>query len=240
MPRTASGGALPETGRPDSAWSVAGAPAPVYGMEVYGIGSVAAMLEVPQSTLRTWEQRYGVVSPHRTAGGHRLYTLAQVEQLRHVLVDIAGGASAADAHRALARRMSTPSASPHARSHQSTAILVAERDQHAGKLLEDVLRPDGFAVELTLDVDAAKRSFERNRQELSIVEFLMPAGGEALCRWLKEQAAPAVLVVSELDVADRALGAGADAFLRKPLAHTRLRAVVRELLGIDAIPDARG
>jgi DNA-binding transcriptional MerR regulator len=209
-------------------------------MDVYGIGSVAAMLEVPQSTLRTWEERYGVVSPHRTGGGHRLYTLAQVEQLRHILADIAGGASAADAHRALAQRMSTPSASPHARSHHSTAILVAERDERAGKLLEDVLRPDGFAIELTLDVDAAKRSFERKRQELSIVEFLMPGGGEALCRWLKEQTAPAVLVVSELDVADRALRAGADAFLRKPLGHTRLRAVVGDLLGVDAIPDARG
>jgi DNA-binding transcriptional MerR regulator len=216
---------------------MARAPAPLYSMGVYSIGSVAAMLEVPQSTLRTWEERYAVISPQRTSGGHRLYTRAQVEQLRHIVAGIAAGASAADAHRALAQRLSTPSGSRRARLHQSTAILVAERDEHAGKLLEDVLRPDGFAVELTLDIDAAKRSFELHRQELSIVEFLMPAGGgEALCRWLKEQVAPAVLVVSELDAADRALGGGADAFLRKPLGRTRLRAVVGDLLGIGAIP----
>ncbi|HEX4672240.1 MAG TPA: MerR family transcriptional regulator, partial [Solirubrobacteraceae bacterium] len=151
---------------------MARAPAPLYSMGVYSIGSVAAMLEVPQSTLRTWEERYAVISPQRTSGGHRLYTRAQVEQLRHIVAGIAAGASAADAHRALAQRLSTPSGSRRARLHQSTAILVAERDEHAGKLLEDVLRPDGFAVELTLDIDAAKRSFELHRQELSIVEFL--------------------------------------------------------------------
>ena len=49
---------------------------------IYSIGAVARMLGVPTATLRNWEDRYGLVTPERSAGGHRLYSRRQVEQLR--------------------------------------------------------------------------------------------------------------------------------------------------------------
>ena len=36
-------------------------------------------------TLRAWERRYGLIKPHRTATGHRLYNASQVELVRRVV-----------------------------------------------------------------------------------------------------------------------------------------------------------
>ena len=36
-------------------------------------------------TLRAWERRYGLIKPHRTATGHRMYSAAQVELVRRVV-----------------------------------------------------------------------------------------------------------------------------------------------------------
>jgi DNA-binding transcriptional MerR regulator len=63
------------------------------------------MLSLNPATLRNWEARYGIVVPDRSTSGRRLYSEAEVEQLRAVCVTIAGGASAADAHRLLAARL---------------------------------------------------------------------------------------------------------------------------------------
>lgn len=63
------------------------------------------MLGVPAATIRSWEDRYRLVVPARTATGHRLYRRSQVEQLRFVRARMAEGLSAADAHRLLAERL---------------------------------------------------------------------------------------------------------------------------------------
>ncbi len=36
-------------------------------------------------TLRAWERRYGLVKPHRTAKGHRLYSADQLQQIQQIL-----------------------------------------------------------------------------------------------------------------------------------------------------------
>ena len=204
---------------------------------VYSIGAVALMVGVPPATLRTWEERYGVVMPERTRRGHRLYSRTQIEQLRFITTEMASGASAADAHRSLAQRMAAGAVpETHARARPSVLILVAERDEYSAELIEFLLRTEGFAVEVALDLDEAKRRFELTRPDLIIVEFLLGGGeGDHLCRWLKEQGAPRVLAVSGLDAADRALKAGADAFLRKPVGHLQLVSAVKDLLGLSAI-----
>jgi DNA-binding transcriptional MerR regulator len=209
---------------------------------VYGIGAVAAMLRVPQATLRSWEDRYGVVSPERTRGGHRLYSQRQIDELRFIIDEMARGASAADAHRALAQRPPGGRGyADHVKAETRVLILVAERDQYTAELIEFLLRTEGFGVEVTLDVDEAQRKFRLIEPDLVIVEFLLGDGdGEALCRWLRDQGASRVLVVSELDAADRALRAGADAFLRKPVGQLQLVSAVKDLLGMSAILGDQG
>jgi DNA-binding transcriptional MerR regulator len=52
---------------------------------VYSIGAVAHMLDIPTSTLRGWEERYGVITPIRSQGAQRLYSAAdKVEHLRFI------------------------------------------------------------------------------------------------------------------------------------------------------------
>jgi len=51
----------------------AGVPRPIFS-----ISAVARMLGVPVATIRTWEDRYGLVVPDRNASGHRLYRRDQL------------------------------------------------------------------------------------------------------------------------------------------------------------------
>ena len=74
---------------------------------VYSIGAVAQMLEVPASTLRAWEERYGVIVPHRSGGSQRLYSRNQLELLRFIKRQIDSRMSAADAHRVLSQELAS-------------------------------------------------------------------------------------------------------------------------------------
>ena len=53
------------------------------------------------ATIRTWEKRYGLIVPVRSSGGQRLYTRAQLEQLRFVVTRISEGMRPAEAYRLL-------------------------------------------------------------------------------------------------------------------------------------------
>ena len=68
---------------------------------IYSIGAVERMLGVPAATIRNWEERYGLVKPERSDGGHRLYTRGEVEQLRFVKEGLDRGLQPAEAHRLL-------------------------------------------------------------------------------------------------------------------------------------------
>ena len=66
--------------------------------ELLGIGDVARSLGVAASTLRTWERRYRLVTPHRGERGQRLYDEEQIVALRRVLVQLRRGSRAGAAH----------------------------------------------------------------------------------------------------------------------------------------------
>ncbi|UJF33999.1 MerR family transcriptional regulator [Paenibacillus hexagrammi] len=51
---------------------------------MYSIKKVSEMLNIPAVTIRAWENRYRIVTPLRTEGGHRLYSDADIETLRWV------------------------------------------------------------------------------------------------------------------------------------------------------------
>ena len=49
------------------------------------IRAMSKLTGVPPVTLRAWERRYGLLKPHRTATGHRLYNAEHVELIRRVV-----------------------------------------------------------------------------------------------------------------------------------------------------------
>jgi len=58
---------------------------------LHQIGVVAEWTGLSPEVLRVWERRYGVVKPHRAAGGQRLYTDEDVERLRMLRRATVGG-----------------------------------------------------------------------------------------------------------------------------------------------------
>ncbi|WAH57956.1 MerR family transcriptional regulator [Pseudomonas silvicola] len=55
------------------------------------IREVARQTGVNPVTLRAWERRYGLIVPHRTAKGHRLYGAAHVQRIQHILTWLGRG-----------------------------------------------------------------------------------------------------------------------------------------------------
>ena len=64
------------------------------------IGELSRRTGVSPELLRAWEQRYGLLRPHRSPGGFRLYTAADEARVRRTTALIAEGLSAAEAARA--------------------------------------------------------------------------------------------------------------------------------------------
>jgi CheY-like chemotaxis protein len=201
------------------------------------------MLDIPVATIRNWEERYASIIPERSAGGHRLYARDHVEQLRFIAAEVAGGLSAADAHRLLAEGgaggQSAMQDGPGARTR--LLVLLAERDPVSADLAQFFLRTEGYDVHLALAVDEAEEQWVESRPQLAIVELMISGGrGVELVRRLKEHEAGAVLAISVLESGDEALAAGADAFLRKPLDPLELVSTVKDLLGASALVARRG
>ncbi len=57
------------------------------------IREVARVTGVNAVTLRAWERRYGLIIPHRTAKGHRLYSAEHVQRIQQALMWLNRGVS---------------------------------------------------------------------------------------------------------------------------------------------------
>jgi MerR family transcriptional regulator, light-induced transcriptional regulator len=51
-------------------------------LPTYNLRAVTHETGLSPETLRAWERRYGIVSPQRTPGGHRLYSLRDIKMLK--------------------------------------------------------------------------------------------------------------------------------------------------------------
>ena len=207
---------------------------------LYSIGAIARMTDVPVATLRTWEDRYGLVIAARSAGGQRRYSRGQLEQLMFVAEQVRDGLSPGDAHRLLAERGAGGVMEPaDAAESIGVLILIAERDPHAASYLDYFLRTEGYRVEVVSDAAEAERRFALLAPQLAIVELMLSGGlGGALIERLKRSKA-LVVAISPLAAGDISAALGADAFLQKPIDPVVLLSTVRDLLGTSALTQAR-
>lgn len=201
---------------------------------IYSIGAVAKMIGASPSTLRAWEQRYSVIKPSRSGGSQRLYSLAQVEQLRFVKASLERGASAADAHRLLAQDLTAASSSQTPKPDadgQLPVVLVIERDKYAAAMERHWLAQGGFKVIVEPQPQKVRSAFVELEPVLVIVDLLISGGrGYQLVREVSAIGTAPVLAVSPIDDAAQASGAGATGFLRKPFDHDSLLSTVRDLI----------
>ena len=206
------------------------------GRPIYSIGAVARMLGVETSTLRAWEERYGIVIPTRSQGSQRVYSRDELERLRFVVDLVDAGTSPADAHRLLAEQLEgTHDLRQPDPEGFTIVILLAERDRYAAELIEYLLRTEGYEVCVAFDPAGAEQLSAARRPGLSIVDLMITGGGVDLCARLARDGEAPVLAMAALDLADEALAAGASAFLAKPVVPLQFVSTVRDLLGSSAL-----
>jgi DNA-binding transcriptional MerR regulator len=93
--------------------------------------AAAVMLGISPNTLRSWERRYGFPQPHRSAGGHRQYSLGEIEALRLTLAETHNVSSAISLARERGEGPST--------SLRLSGAFEAFDEEVANRLLEESL-----------------------------------------------------------------------------------------------------
>jgi two-component system phosphate regulon response regulator PhoB len=113
-------------------------------------------------------------------------------------------------------------------------ILVVEQDPQMRRLERYFLEQAGFAVEFADDGHKGLAAARRLIPDIVVAEILVGGlDGLSVCRALKADPATRsiiVLIFSILAAEQRALEAGADGFVRKPLDDVRLVESVERLL----------
>jgi MerR family transcriptional regulator, light-induced transcriptional regulator len=93
--------------------------------------AAAVMLGISPNTLRSWERRYGFPKPQRSAGGHRQYSLTEIESLRLTLAETHNVSSAISLARERGEGPSTPS--------RLAGTFTSFDEDAANRLLEESL-----------------------------------------------------------------------------------------------------
>jgi DNA-binding transcriptional MerR regulator/methylmalonyl-CoA mutase cobalamin-binding subunit len=107
--------------------------------EFYPIRTVSTLTGVNAITLRAWERRYGLVEPVRTAGGHRVYTRADIDNVHSILALIENGVAIGQVRQALAAHAAgQPRATDESPSAGYRARMTAAIAQFDENRLEDV------------------------------------------------------------------------------------------------------
>ena len=135
------------------------------------IGALSEQTGVSPDLLRSWERRYGLLTPQRTAGGFRLYGEADVVRIRSMSVLTAAGIPASEA----ARQVLEP--------RDGATVGGGVRDetplQEVSAALYDALRSfDELALEAALDL-----LLSRFDLDTAIRDVLLPALGRLGDDW---------------------------------------------------------
>lgn len=91
-------------------------------------------------TLRAWERRYGLLVPHRTPSGHRLYSMADIERVRSVMSWIERGVAVSKVASIIDRQVKAATvAEPASETNaEAASISGAELQQWQSRLIEAV------------------------------------------------------------------------------------------------------
>jgi putative two-component system response regulator len=127
---------------------------------------------------------------------------------------------------------------------RSALILVVDDNRENALLTRELLRTDGYEVVTAENAARAEALIHENQPDLILLDVVMPGkSGIELCRELKSSAEtrliPVVMVTGLTDREDkiRAIEAGADDFLNKPIFPEEMFARVKSLLKLKEFTD---
>jgi DNA-binding response OmpR family regulator len=116
-------------------------------------------------------------------------------------------------------------------------VLIAEDDPQSAELLEAYLADTGYEIQTAGDGDEALRKVQSWQPDLVLLDIMMPRiSGFQVCQQLRadpKTRGTAVLMITALDEhsdIERAVEAGTDEYLTKPINKKELLVRVRALL----------
>jgi class 3 adenylate cyclase len=122
-------------------------------------------------------------------------------------------------------------------------VLVVDDQPQNTRLLEAILTPRGYAVQTASSGEEALEAITQSPVDLVLLDIVMPGmDGYQVCRWIREQPdtayLPVVMVTASGDEQKvKALEAGADDFVTKPINQSELMARVASLARIKRYQD---
>jgi two-component system alkaline phosphatase synthesis response regulator PhoP len=125
-------------------------------------------------------------------------------------------------------------------------ILIADDNQQNCELLEAYLSGEGYLIDFSNDGEATLKQVEREQPDLILLDIMMPRmSGYEVCARLKKAEAtcdiPIIMVtaLNESGDIEKAVNAGADDFLSKPVNKLELTTRVRSLLRVRHLTNER-
>jgi signal transduction histidine kinase len=123
-------------------------------------------------------------------------------------------------------------------------ILVVDDDERNVRLVESMLKPNGYRILHAYDGQEALRRVDSDNPDLMVLDVMMPdLSGFELCGMLRARHATRllpILMVTALHAREdkvKGLELGADDFLTKPINRSELLAKVKALLRVKSLQD---
>ncbi len=135
-------------------------------------------------------------------------------------------------------------ATPETGEARAAPILVVDDDQRNVRLMESILRTNGYRVLKAYNGEDALRIVDADKPDLILLDVMMPKmSGFELCQRLKgryETRLLPIIMITALNALEdkvQALEIGADDFLSKPINKAELLAKVRSILRVKWLQD---
>ncbi|MDE1165006.1 MAG: MerR family transcriptional regulator [Pseudomonas sp.] len=111
--------------------------------DLFPIREVSRLTGINPVTLRAWERRYGLVQPTRTESGHRLYSQADIDEVRSILGWIERGVAVSKVGKILAKAQTAKARE----GERDSAVLLSEHGEWQAQLGRAVRQFDETRLE---------------------------------------------------------------------------------------------